>query len=116
MAWVTFECRGMIGMPAGIGSNIKDENYVAQPEAGAGANSRSGRAGVRECRQTEPPMACSELNLRGGPPLVGRAQISNRSYCLVPVKVPSPNCPSETLPLIVLPSVLPEYFTARLPA
>src|SRR5580698_7751843 len=48
------------------------------------------------------------LNLRGA--------VSPEVYCFFPVKVPSPNWPSDTLPLMVFPSVLPVYFTARLPA
>jgi hypothetical protein len=99
-------------MPVGVGLNLKDENYFAHQTLAAGANSRPGRAAVRECRQMEAPTR-PRIKLKGsGLPYPSR----RHNYCLVPVKVPSPSCPSETLPLIVLPSVLPEYFTARLPA
>ena len=99
-------------MPVRVGLNLKDENYFAQQTLGAGAKSRPGRAIGRECRQMEAPTR-PRIKLKGAASL---DPSKRHNYCLVPVKVPSPNCPSETLPLIVLPSVLPEYFTARLPA
>jgi hypothetical protein len=58
----------MIGMPAGIGSNIKDENYFAQPREAAGANPRPGATGacpgLRECRQVA-AQPRARLDLRG---------------------------------------------------
>lgn len=116
MPWVTFGCRDILGVAVGIGANIKDENYFAQQSLGKGANSHPGRPTVRECRQLEAPKR-PPIKLKGsGLPLIHQEEIQSADYCLVPVKVPSPSCPSDTLPLIVLPSVLPEYFTARLPA
>src|SRR5580700_119418 len=41
-----------------------------------------------------------------------RRRARTECYCLVPLKVPSPSWPSDTLPLIELPSTLPVYFTA----
>jgi hypothetical protein len=64
MLWVTFGCRGASGMAAGIGSNIKDENYFALRSADASANSRPGRAIGRECRQMEAPML-PRIELKG---------------------------------------------------
>jgi hypothetical protein len=107
MPWVTFGCRHILGVAVGIEVNIKDVNCFAQQSTQQEPNSRQGRATARECRQLEAPKP-PRIKLKGsGLPL---------DYCLVPVKVPSPNCPSDTLPFIVLPSVLPQYFTARLPA
>jgi hypothetical protein len=116
MPWVTFGCRGSAGMPVGIGLNMKDENYFAHQSLSRGANSLPGRAIGKECLQLEAAKR-RRIELKGSSlPLIHHKTYRVKNYCLVPVKVPSPNCPSETLPLIVLPSVLPEYFTARLPA
>jgi hypothetical protein len=64
MPWVTFGCRDILGVVSGIGANIKDENYFAQQSAGVDANSHSGRATVRECRQMEAPEG-SRIELKG---------------------------------------------------
>jgi hypothetical protein len=64
MPWVTFGCRGIIGMPVGIGSNIKDENYFAHQSLRSGANSRPGLAAVQECRQME-ALARPGIKLKG---------------------------------------------------
>jgi hypothetical protein len=98
MLWVTFGHAETTGMTVAVGANVKDENYFAEPKGllralvpaariASGIGGKRGRAGEPTCAS---------------------------GYCLEPVKVPSPNCPSDTLPLIFLPSVLPEYFTARL--
>src|ERR1700679_3428031 len=97
MPWVTFGCAEATGMTVMVGANMKDENYLT--ECGGLA------AGMRATGADRRP-----LSRRNEAP--GRAKAARAGYCLVPVKVPSPNCPSDTLPLMVLPSVLPEYFTA----
>jgi hypothetical protein len=116
MPWVTFGCRDILGVATGIGANIKDENYFAHPCGCVRPNLHPGRATTRECRQMEAQKR-RRIKLKGRElPLTYQEESGSENYCFVPVKVPSPNCPSDTLPLIVLPSVLPEYFTARLPA
>jgi len=64
MLWVTFGCRGNIGMAAGVGSNIKDENYFALRRAWWGANSRPGQALGCDCRQMEALMR-PRIGLKG---------------------------------------------------
>ena len=64
MLWVTFACRGGIGVPVATGANIKDENYFALQSPGKSANSPPGRTLEDGCRKMEAPGA-SALNLRG---------------------------------------------------
>ena len=103
-------------MAVTVRANLKDENYFAKAAGGttrtraAGAlwTAESGKRGTGESISLTRGGAIAPLG--GPPPWEG----CGTGYCFLPVKVPSPNCPSDTLPLIVLPSlVLPEYFTAR---
>src|ERR1700722_1285229 len=96
MLWVTFGYAEARGMTVTVGANMKDENCFAEREGLAEGARLKGTANSRIGEKKAAPRACPAS-----------------PYCLVPVKVPSPNCPSDTFPLIVLPSVLPEYFTAR---
>lgn len=96
-------------MAVTVRANLKDENYFAKAASG-----------LRELavpERNEPPNRENGLLARLISSTRGRSppwECCGSGYCFLPVKVPSPNCPSDTLPLIVLPSVvLPEYFTAR---
>ncbi|MEA3160250.1 MAG: hypothetical protein QOD95_1798 [Gammaproteobacteria bacterium] len=97
-------------MAVTVRANLKDENYFAKAASG-----------LRELAVPErngPPIRENGLLARLFHRLEGERsppwECCGSGYCFLPVKVPSPNCPSDTLPLIVLPSVvLPEYFTAR---
>ena len=117
MLWVTFGRARISRMAFAVGAKIKDENCFAQPSDTLARIAPSHRVREGNCRP-ERVKAPGRLNLRGALALLIHSWKGglNLDYCLVPVNVPSPNWPSETLPLIVLPSVLPEYFTARLPA
>lgn len=95
-------------------ANLKDENYFAH--AASGLHELVPEHGLLTGE--------SGNGLTGEAYFIKRGAISplnisrdgcGSDYCFLPVKVPSPNCPSDTFPLIVLPSVLPEYFTARVP-
>ena len=92
MLWVTLEYAGATEMAVTVGQTRKLRTTSQR----------------RACRTSlASPAAVTTARIWEGNAWRG-------NYCLVPVKVPSPNCPSDTLPLMVLPSVLPEYFTARL--
>lgn|SRR5882724_6545325 len=117
MPWVTFGYVRAAGMAVTVRANSKDENCFAQAasrtQAGLhelappkGGNGRANRKKGRPVRLFH--------GLKGSDfPLDIRRDGRGSGYCFLPVKVPSPNCPSDTLPFMVLPSVLPEYFTAR---
>jgi hypothetical protein len=113
MPWVTFGYARAAGIAVTVRANMKDENYFAPA---AGWTTRSGAAsGAFEGRIGEKGRLARLFHEPKGSylPLGIRRDGCRADYCFLPVKVPSPNCPSDTLPLIVFPSVLPEYFTAR---
>jgi len=115
MPWVTFGCAGTAGMAVTVGANMKDENYFAKAAAGTtGTRAAEGNRGANREKRRRARLSSRLLVNRQGSRLPLDARGGRGSgYCFLPVKVPSPNCPSDTLPLIDLPSVLPEYFTAR---
>jgi len=78
MLWVTFGYAEAPGMTVTVGANMKDENCFAERKALA--------AGARPKRRPLQPNGGKKPAPRAGP--AGR-------YCLVPVKVPSPSCPSD---------------------
>ena len=98
MLWVTFARADNDRNAVAVGANIKDENYFAVRDAPMPQKRPHRGANLRE-------MASASL-FRA----LGRR---TRGYCLVPLKVPSPNVPNTTFPLMEFPSTFPVYFTAR---
>ena len=114
MPWVTFGCAGTAGMAVAVGANMKDENCFAKA-ASLGLQELAPQKAINGRIRKSGDWRRLFHELKGEPsPLYRFTDWNGSGYCFLPVKVPSPNCPSDTLPLMVLPSVLPEYFTARL--
>ena len=101
-------------MAVTVRANSKDENYFAPAPGWTTRTSTSKGAMDGRIGKTGDWRAHFMNSRRATSPWDTRRDGRGNDYCFLPVKVPSPNCPSDTLPLIVLPSVvLPEYFTAR---
>jgi hypothetical protein len=85
---------------------MKDENCIAEAR-GCAAKAKAQRLP----RPIGGNVMCSAqtYGLRPASQFAGAPRVF---YCLVPLKVPSPNWPSDTLPLIEFPATLPVYFTA----